>query len=84
MMMIGSSINLIYPSKYIFGGEALKNLANEFSNNFNYNAPVEVVIKNIYKLKGTETEEISNCELTISNYDNSLIEVDIIIDILDS
>jgi hypothetical protein len=80
-MTIGSSINLIYPSKYIFGGEVLKNLINPLNNKFNYNAPIEVVIKKIYKLKGPEIEEINNSELIISEEDSSLIEVDIIIDI---
>lgn len=82
-MTIGSSINLIYPSDdyHIFGGEVLKNLTNPLTNNFNYNAPIEVVIKKIYKLKGTEIEEINNSELIISEDDSSLIEVDIIIDI---
>lgn len=80
-MMIGSSIDLIYPSKYIFGGEVLKNLTNKLTNNFNYNTSIEVDIKNMYKLKGTEIEEINNSELIISEEDNSLIELDIIIDI---
>ena len=81
MMMIGSLINLIYHSNYIFGGEVLKNLTNALNNNFNYNAPIEVVIKNIYKLKGTEIEELNSNELIISEEDSSLIELDIIIDI---
>jgi len=72
MMMIGSSINLIYLFN-IFGGEALKK--------FNYNAPIEVVIKKIYKLKGTEIEQINNNQLIISEEDSSLIEIDIVIDI---
>jgi hypothetical protein len=59
----------------------LKNLTNPLTNNFNYNNPIEVVIKKIYKLKGTEIEEINNSELIISEEDSSLIEVDIIIDI---
>lgn len=59
----------------------MKNLINTLSNNFNYNAPIEVVIKKIYKLKGTEIEEINNAQLIISEEDSSLIEVDIIIDI---
>lgn len=62
-------------------GEVLKNLTNKLTNDFNYNAPIEVVIKNMYKLKGTEIEEINNNELIISEKDSSLIEVDIIIDI---
>ncbi|KZL90322.1 hypothetical protein [Clostridium magnum] len=59
----------------------MKKLINPLTNNFNYNAPIEVVIKNMYKLKGTEIEEINNSELIISEEDNSLIEIDIIIDI---
>lgn len=72
MMMIGSSINLIYPSNYILGGEVLKI--------FNYNAPIKAVIKKIYKLRGTEIEKMENNQLIITEEDNSLIEVDIIID----
>ncbi|MTK11706.1 MAG: hypothetical protein F8N39_06325 [Clostridiaceae bacterium] len=59
----------------------MKSSANESTNTFNYKAPIEAVIKNIYKLKGTEIEEINNNELIISEEDNSLIELDIIIDI---
>lgn len=59
----------------------MKNLINTLTNNFNYNPPIEVVIKNIYKLKETEIEEINNSELIISEEDSSLIELDIIIDI---
>ncbi|WML32751.1 hypothetical protein [Clostridium sp. OS1-26] len=59
----------------------MKNLTNTSTDILNYNAPIEAVIKNIYKLKGTEIEEINNNELIISEGDSSLIEVDIIIDI---
>ncbi|MBI6873484.1 hypothetical protein I6U51_12305 [Clostridium aciditolerans] len=59
----------------------LKNLTNIPANNFDCKAPIEVVIKKIYKLNEAEIDEISNNELIISEEDNSLIELDIIIDI---
>ncbi|GFZ33142.1 hypothetical protein CSC2_36680 [Clostridium zeae] len=59
----------------------MKISTNILNNNFNYNTPIEVVIKNIYKLKKTEIKEINNNELIISEEDSSLIEIDIILDI---
>ncbi|MFL0195320.1 hypothetical protein ACJDU8_07040 [Clostridium sp. WILCCON 0269] len=59
----------------------MKDLINSIIDNFNYTAPIEVVIKNIYKSKGRKDEQISNSKLIISEEDSSLIEVDIIIDI---
>lgn len=59
----------------------MKSSTNESTNTFNYNDPIEVVIKKVYKLKGTELEKVDNNELIISEEDMSLIKVDIIIDI---
>lgn len=59
----------------------MKSSTNESTNTFNYNDPIEVVIKKVYKLKGTEFEKVDNNELIISEEDVSLIKVDIIIDI---
>lgn len=59
----------------------MKSSTNESTNTFNYNDPIEVVIKKVYKLKGTEIEKVDNNELIISEEDMSLIKVDIIIDI---
>lgn len=59
----------------------MKNSTNESTNTFNYDDPIEVVIKKVYKLKGTELEKVDNNELIISEEDMSLIKIDIIIDI---
>jgi hypothetical protein len=59
----------------------LKSSANESTNIFNYNDPIEVVEKRVYKLKGTEFERVENDELIISEEDVSLIKINIIIDI---
>ncbi|ADL51704.1 hypothetical protein [Clostridium cellulovorans] len=56
----------------------MKNSALELPSN---NASIEATIKNIYIINGSKTEEINNCKLIISNYDNSLIELVIIISI---
>ncbi len=60
----------------------MKSSANESTNIFNYNDPIEVVKKRVYKLKGTEEfERVENDELIISEEDVSLIKINIIIDI---
>lgn len=59
----------------------MKSSTNESTNTFNYNDPIEVVTKKIYKLKGTEFERVDNNELIISEEDFSLIKINIIIDI---
>lgn len=59
----------------------MKSSANKSTNIFNYNDPIEVVEKRVYKLKGTEFERVENDELIISEEDVSLIKINIIIDI---
>ena len=59
----------------------MKSSANESTNTFNYDDPIEVVEKRVYKLKGTEFERVENDELIISEEDVSLIKINIIIDI---
>lgn len=59
----------------------MKSSTNESTNTFNYNDPIEVVTKKVYKLNGTEFERVENDELIISEKDVSIIKINIIIEI---